>query len=169
MNWEILGVAAEIVGATAVVVSLVYLTVQLKQNTQAMKSATIDSLNKAMVSNIQMFIEDDDVLELMMKANANEELSEKEEAKYYYLLLMLVRRFEGFYFQRTFGFVDPQMTAGYEHSMLSIIGRNQTWWQQAKKVMSPDFIAFIDKTIAEDIPEAVHPGFDAFRDQAPTS
>lgn len=34
MNWEALGTAAEVVGAVAVVVSLVYLAVQIRQNTR---------------------------------------------------------------------------------------------------------------------------------------
>lgn len=144
MSWDAIGTIAEVVGAIAVLITLIYLTVQLRQNTQAMKSATIDSLNSAMVSNIELFVTDSDLLDLMNKANRNETLSDSEEAKYYYLLLMLVRRFEGFYFQRTLGFVEASMTAGYEHSMLSIIGRNQNWWQRAKKVFSPSFVTHVE-------------------------
>ncbi len=159
MNWEAFATIAEVISAIAVVVTLIYLTVQLKQNTRALKSATIDSLNTAMVSNIEFFVANNDVLELMIKTDSGEPLTELEKSRYYYLLLMLVRRFEGFYFQRTLGFVDPQMIAGFEHSLLSIIGRNKDWWNQAKLVLSPDFISYVENEIAKKIPDAVHPGF----------
>ena len=40
LNWEAIGAAGEIIGALAVVVTLVYLTFQLRQNTRAVEHAT---------------------------------------------------------------------------------------------------------------------------------
>ena len=39
MNWEAIGAVGEVVGAIAVVVTLVYLTLQLKQNTQSVQNS----------------------------------------------------------------------------------------------------------------------------------
>ena len=40
MNWEALGAIGEIVGAVALVVTLGYLALQIRQNTQVLRSAT---------------------------------------------------------------------------------------------------------------------------------
>ncbi len=40
MNWDAVGAIAELVGATAVVLTLVYLSIQLRQNTRAVEHAT---------------------------------------------------------------------------------------------------------------------------------
>ena len=48
MNWEIVSSTAEIVGALAVVVSLLYLASQLRQNTVAMKTTSAAGAARAM-------------------------------------------------------------------------------------------------------------------------
>ncbi|MGK0260854.1 MAG: hypothetical protein ACI96M_004308, partial [Candidatus Azotimanducaceae bacterium] len=44
MNWEAIGAVGEIIGAIAVLATLVYLAMQMRQNTQAMKSAGLRSM-----------------------------------------------------------------------------------------------------------------------------
>lgn len=47
MNWEAIGAIGDIVGAVAVVISLVYVAVQVRQNTNASRAATVqDMTNK---------------------------------------------------------------------------------------------------------------------------
>lgn len=48
MNWEAIGAIGEVVGAVAVVATLIYLIAQLKQNTAGIHAATIQA-------NFQMF------------------------------------------------------------------------------------------------------------------
>ena len=131
MNWEAIGAIAELAAAIAVLPTLVYLAIQLRQNTRALKSATIDSLNSSMAENARTMAENSEIVELLVKTDSGKKLDEVETARYHYLLIMLVRRFEGFYFQTSLGFVDPQMTVGYEQSMISIIARNRSWWVSA--------------------------------------
>lgn len=50
MNWEALGALGEIVGAAAVVLTLIFLTVQLRQNTKAVEEA-----RRATVSQLYQF------------------------------------------------------------------------------------------------------------------
>lgn len=62
MNWEALGALGEIVGATAVIGSLVYLAIQLRQNTRQLKlhgvqaTATIADSNFRMVHEQHMAV-----------------------------------------------------------------------------------------------------------------
>ena len=99
----------------------------------------------------------------MLKAESDEGLTSEEETRYHYLLIMLVRRFEGFYFQTSLGFVDPQMTIGYEKSMLSIIARNPDWWRRARNAFSVEFSGYVDQRLGIGVPEAIHPGFERMR------
>ena len=45
MNWEAIGAVGEVGGAIAVVVTLVYLAGQLKQNTNALRSTSYEHWN----------------------------------------------------------------------------------------------------------------------------
>jgi hypothetical protein len=44
MNWEAIGSIAELVGGLGVVASLLYLGVQIRQNTRSLRAATYESL-----------------------------------------------------------------------------------------------------------------------------
>ena len=50
MNWDALGAIAELMAVFAVLPTLVYLAVQLRQNTQAVRSQTVDSLVHGMTA-----------------------------------------------------------------------------------------------------------------------
>jgi hypothetical protein len=43
MNWDAVGAVGEIVGALAVLITLIYLSVQIRQNTKVARSAALDS------------------------------------------------------------------------------------------------------------------------------
>jgi len=166
VNWEAIGALAELTAAIAVLPTLLYLAVQLRQNTRALKSGTIDSLNASMAENARTIAENPEIITLLVKAESGESLSEAERARYHYLLIMLVRRFEGFYFQTSLGFLDPKMTMGYERSMISIIGRNRSWWASSNAAFSVDFVSYVDGCLESGIPDPVHPGFGSTRDDA---
>jgi hypothetical protein len=44
MNWEAIGAIGEVLGAIGVICTLLYLTVQIRQNTRALQGATLDAL-----------------------------------------------------------------------------------------------------------------------------
>ncbi len=43
MNWDALGAVGEIVGAVAVVATLVYLSIQIRQNTKSERASALDA------------------------------------------------------------------------------------------------------------------------------
>ena len=47
MNWEALGAIGEIVGAVAVVLTLGYLAVQIRQNTRSVRASTHHSVGRS--------------------------------------------------------------------------------------------------------------------------
>ena len=159
MNWEAIGAVAELVAAIAVLPTLLYLAIQLRQNTRSLKSATIDSLNSSMADNARSIVENDAIIELLAKVGSNQPLSSTEATRLHFLLVMLVRRFEGFYFQNALGFVDDHMTGGYERSILSIIASNGEWWVSAKSLYSPEFSAYVDRQLQSGEWAPLHPGF----------
>ncbi|MCR9276422.1 MAG: hypothetical protein NXH85_00515 [Pseudomonadaceae bacterium] len=44
MDWDAIGAIGEVIGATAVMVTLAYLALQVRQNTRALRAASIDSM-----------------------------------------------------------------------------------------------------------------------------
>ena len=62
MNWDAIGAVGEISGAIAVVVTLIYLTVQIKQNSQQIRLASSQVATNSYSSRIMDVLSDPAVL-----------------------------------------------------------------------------------------------------------
>ena len=97
---------SEIIGGIAVVVSLVFLILEIKHNTRESKlntQAIEISVYNDLISNImsinENIIEEGDFAEIVVKANSGEELSETEALRYGSQLMNLLRHGDVAYFQ----------------------------------------------------------------------
>jgi len=61
VNWEVIGAIAEIVGATGVIVSLLYLATQIRQSTKVARAATRQALSQDLQSLGSDLINSDDM------------------------------------------------------------------------------------------------------------
>ena len=96
---------SEIIGGIAVVVSLVFLILEIKHNTRESKlntQAIEISVYNDLISNImsinENIIEEGDFAEIVVKANSGEELSETEALRYGSQLMNLLRHGDVAYF-----------------------------------------------------------------------
>ena len=69
MNWEALGAIGEIVGAVAVVLTLGYLAVQIRQNTRAVRSSVFSELQSEVRQNSFALANDEDLARIWRQAN----------------------------------------------------------------------------------------------------
>jgi hypothetical protein len=69
MNWEALGAIGEIVGAVAVVVTIAYLAVQIRQNTRAVKSSVFSELQSEVRQQAFSLANDEDLARIWRQAN----------------------------------------------------------------------------------------------------
>ena len=165
MNWEAIGVIAEVVGAVAVIISLIYLAIQVKSNTRSLKaSSSFDSthswatLNEMLVSAI--------VSESEFQAGGNSRLIDVA-AKFYSpktrpddmdsteLVLMsmlhraLFQKLEGQYYHFKHGYVEPQLWAarlGWARGVLAL-PMVRHWWDEELKssVFSSEFASVVSE------------------------
>ena len=113
MNWEAIGAIANLLAAIGVIASLIYLAVQIRQNTRAVRSSSVQSLVQSLSATSQAVLENEYIIPIMLKANAGlETLTDEESARLHFLLVMTLRRFEGVYFQRDLSFVDAAVIEG---------------------------------------------------------
>ncbi len=87
MNWEAIGSVGEIVGALAVFLTLVYLAIQIRQNTKAVRAAAIDS-TISQVNQIRTSVfSDPEVANMYRRGNENPENLTGDEKLRYRLLI----------------------------------------------------------------------------------
>jgi len=95
MNWDAIGAVGEIIGAIAVVVTLVYLAIQMRTNTAAINQASIQATLLGRGEATRWVAGDPDLNRLMwVGAHDPEQLSEEEKQRYILLLGGVVRPIE---------------------------------------------------------------------------
>ena len=148
MNWEAIGAFAEAVGAIAVLVTLVYLSIQLRQNTKAIERSTqrgvFDDANNWMYK----IIESPEVAELYL-AGMKEELSSTGDRLRFSLLLNALFVHWGHAFDAgAFEIVNNSQIAG----VLSRPGGADYWKRTVENKsisLSPEFIQHVDRVFEE--------------------
>jgi len=109
LNWQALGAIGELLGAVAVVVSLLYLATQVRESTrQARRDASRDLA--ARISDVSLAVATHpDVGDLLVKGGANPtQLSSGDQARFRGLMNSLFRSFEQQFLLRKEGALDDE-------------------------------------------------------------
>jgi hypothetical protein len=151
-----LGSIGEFLGSLVVLISLVYLAIQVKRNTETARSSAyqaivseFSSLNHAMAGTADLS---------MLFVNAMESFATlriDEKARMSQIFFVLFRNFENMYYQYYKGYLEDDVWIGWKRLMLTYHARPgfQSWWSMRSDTFSPLFVEFlrtekIDKTIA---------------------
>ena len=164
MNWDEIVAACQLIAAFGVILSLIFLAIQLQQNTKAVRSSSIQNLVQILSTNAQAVVDNEYLVPIMLKANtATESLSAEELARLHFWFVMVFRRFEGVYFQKRLGMVDSASIAGFERSHVSILASRsgRLFWERAKGIFNTDFVAYMDKQLERDDVRDLYPVFQA--------
>lgn len=155
MNWEAIGAASEMIGAVAVVVSLIYLAVQIRQGTQSIQSSTHQS-NTALFSSMFSQLADPEVAAAYaVGLTGSPDIKPRQYTQFFLICRGLFVSFENQFFQFQQGMLDADVYRGYERSIcqqLLAFRGFRIWWKQSRNVFSPQFIEYVDQLI-EDTPE----------------
>ena len=122
MNWNALSAVAELLGAAAVVISLLYLAAQIRQNTRqvrfAAQQATIHELGNALRTQAQ----DRDWAELLSRGlNDLDGLDPIEKTQFLSHIGHIFRLYESAYLHHVEGSLDPRFWGGLERAMADIL------------------------------------------------
>lgn len=150
MNWEALGAIAELIGAIGVVVTLVYLAVQIRSNTRATRIAsfhsTTDSLNQ-----VNLLIASNREISAMFAESFEETHDWDKEAttQWNFILLAIYRIFESAYFQRNEGLVEEQSWTRYDHSLRRSLQSKATvvWWNSQQFGFTDEFCDYVNAAL----------------------
>jgi hypothetical protein len=87
MNWEAIGAIGENVGALAVFLTLIYLAIQIRQNTRAVQAAAIDSANSQVSKIREQIFANADVANMYRRGNENPGSLDEDDIIRYRLLI----------------------------------------------------------------------------------
>ena len=87
MNWEAIGAVGELVGALAVLVTLIYLSMQIRQNTKSVQAAAVDSANSQVSRIREVMFADADVANIYRRGTEDPASLSQDDTIRYRLLM----------------------------------------------------------------------------------
>ena len=161
MNWEAIGAISEFIAALAVVVTLIYLAIQIKQNTSALKSSATQSSHDQLSTLYDLLASDSELGEVFARALVSPDtLSNVETARFFALMMSVFFRLQNAYLQTRANIYDEEFLESWlkVHRQISGTPGFKHFWLQRRFMFTPKFVAFLESEVftAERDPE-FHP------------
>jgi hypothetical protein len=148
VNWEAISAIGQLVGALAVVISLIYLARQVRSNARATRLASMRSALDSLNRHIQQITEHPDLAELRSRGFEDfESLEGADRTRFGSLMHQLFRNVENVYYQHLEAHLDPRVWRGLEMVMRDINTNPgvQAWWRLRSHWFDEEFAKFINQ------------------------
>lgn len=151
INWDALGALGEILGSIGVLISLIYLAMQMKHSAAETRDASIHSV---MELAIQFRAESysGELAEIRMKSAMNKELTPLEKLKFEGYLSALFELNELVFVQYQKDKLDPEYFEAWgrrTEAAMSIPNIRQ-FWKRTKSGYRKSFVEYIDRMISSE-------------------
>lgn len=150
MNWDAVSAVAEVIGALAVVFTLMYLAIQMKHSTLAVNQAAQQSMVAEMGASMDLLFADPKGAELWLKGIASfASLTAVEKVRFTCLLHHFTRVVEQAHLSFRVGTLDAPTWQGLEAQSRDVFGSPgiQQWWSLRRHWYSEAFRSFADELI----------------------
>ena len=147
MTWETAGVIAEIIAAISVLVSLWYVAIQLKQNTELERAELEVQLGLTWANLHDNMIQNPNLARAYDLAAENwQELSDEDVRVYLWSVAKSFHILEGMFRQRQRGMLANDVWAPYERYIVGVLQIEAVlgWWQSDGSLTSKDFQTHVD-------------------------
>ena len=149
MTLEDLGNIGEFVGAIGVVASLVYLAVQIRQNTRTLRAATYESLAQATATSNALLISDPEVARVVEAGLGKEPLPLEDRARFTAYLRMTFRRYDSIFLHHCQSTLPPEAWGAYWNSFRRILRSPNVrdYWERGQEDDTPEFRSLVSHEI----------------------
>jgi hypothetical protein len=141
MNWTAVGAIAEAIGALGVIISLLYLASQVRQNTKWSKAATRQSLADGAQRLASDVVEGDDIARILWDAMDGEHVAPHERFRLQSRCLRDLRFWDNAYYQYTQGLLTDEEWEGFRENLKLVFQfpTYREYWDRFQMMFSTSF------------------------------
>lgn len=152
LKWSVI---AEIVGTVAVVISLLYVGPQVRQNTAAIHASTSSAIYQQHQDLYSMMVQNPEVADLVLRMSRDSADATSIDAfRYSYFLNLRLNLLEAVFTQADRGTMDPELARGWLVTMSSCVRGARTYWEENGSEYHAAFRAAMDSALASKTCEA---------------
>ena len=146
MDWDAISAVSQLIGSVAVVISVLYLAVQLRSSTRVARVAAMDAAAGALRDVTKPLMENAELAKLWRTGLENlESLSPEDQARFFHVAHQFLKALETIHYHYVYGLLDPQLWAGWKellHHYVETPGL-QFYLKRRSAVLSERFRNFI--------------------------
>ena len=145
MNWDAIAAIAELLGALGVIASLIYLAIQIRQNTRSAREAAWHSVLRDLQQFRSLIAQDPEVARVYREGlRGLNSLNDDDRWRFGALMQSLYSVFETAFRTRSDGLFQQQLD---DIAWTASRPGAREWWIKGKRLYSPEFRGFIDETL----------------------
>ncbi len=152
MNWEAITAIAQTAGVIGVIISIVYLSIQIRHSNQASWDATFKSTLALSISSHHEMIEGDNGETIIRGLLNYENLQGREKLIFDSVISSWFTVVASALFSKGLGFFDDEHTETLRnilHSRFFPYSGIHSWWQESKGIFSTEAQLWFEKEMAE--------------------
>ena len=155
MNWEAIDAVSGALGALVVVISLIYVGIQIKQNTKVARSATRQAITELMIESNKDLVSDPSLADVFIKDLKGEKLDSVDRLRLLSRAFLALRNWENIHYQYRTGMLTEDEWRGFRLNLEAIFEWQtvRTVWKNEKQFYSGAFQKEIDG-ILKRLPES---------------
>ena len=148
MEWSILGSVGEFVGGIAVVISLIYVGLQIRQSSNSVRAASQIAIKQLSTEITNQLVAPDMARIYVQGLKDSSSLSPEDRVRFHSLMISLFGVYEAAYFQIYFGTIPRELqdaSAGQVQFHLRQPGVKQWWDGGGRARFSPKFVEELER------------------------
>jgi hypothetical protein len=164
MSLEQLANIAEVFGMIVVAITLIFLTVQMRQNTKMLRSGATQGAHDQLANIYQPLVTDPSLTDLFWKGMEDpSKLSVVEKGRFFAFWLNAFYIYQNWYFQTREGHMDEVLLNAWGRLLTDMYQTAglKVFWEQRKYVFAPDFVHYLDNDVYVRSPTPGYRVFDA--------
>jgi hypothetical protein len=150
VSLEDLGNLGELVGAIGVIVTLIYLAVQIRHNTHTVRTSTFHEAIRDFADAIDQLGRDAELTRIWYAGLRDlDSLATEERQRFATYLTSVLRRYENIVYQTQHGTLDERAWVGIREHLRYVFSQPGTvaWWSRARNLFNPELQDFIETQI----------------------
>jgi hypothetical protein len=151
MNWEAIGAIAELIGGVAVLITLIYLSIQIKQNSRIQRQHNVTEQTNRCIDAGRLLASDPEFADIFAKALNNMELTTTEFSRLAGHLFGILTDFEEMYYIHKAG---EQSEFRWQNLNKHVFWQikpgtkgNEWWYGMKDNFYTREFIEYVDRLL----------------------